>query len=345
MQKLEIDGKVILAKASARGADAHRPGPVLTATVNETQQEGSAVTTFSGAYARDGLSLPFERRIESGDGGAVRISETVDFATLGDAWRAACHRLDVPLELPADEHERMFAFGGAQRDELFRMDMNDVPRRKQNMSDSRAVWPYWDIGGVLQLPGPAGGSYTVWKANHADTPAYPVEMGTGAPGWADFSSRDGGVTVRVCDSAPAAPWAIVIDARAGVLSIQPQPASQPSAGASELGKRTFAFTLEPHAGSWPTAHACELPADDYARLLEAVNQAARDTLEKQLGLSDPDQIIHLERVQPSVVLRLLYRYDDTPMRQLLNQLGRSAPENMSYSDWEKLAAGLISQWA
>lgn len=312
-----------------------------------TSTEKDGAVTITGQYEGPGIAVPFSRVVQV-DGGRTNVRTWADLSALGEGWLLADWRIDVGLDLAPDEHERMLAFGGATRDELFRMDMNDVRRRGQNMSDTRCVWPYWDIGGVLQLPGDGQGSYVVWKANGADTQAYPVEQGVGAPGWADYSDRRGGLTVTVDDpvaTARQAPWAIEIDARAGVMSIQAYPPSQPPASGPGIGRRELAFTLHRHEGTWPVTHQCELSADAYARLLTEALAAAGPTLDRGLGLTDIDKIIHTERIQPSVVLRLLYRSGDGPMRDLLARLGRSAPPQMTLAQWDAYAADMIRELA
>jgi len=219
---------------------------------------------------------------------------------------------------------------------MFRMDMNDIHRGgKQLISAPRGHWPYWDIGGVLQL----AGSYRIWKANHADTPAYPVDEGTGAPGWADYSELDWGLTVVVDKPAARSPWAIEIDARKGVLSISPRPASQVPASARALGKRTFGFRLVLHETSWPATRPCELSFALYRKLLEDMATGSRGkspwVLYGPTGTADVEAIIHRERIQPSAMLRTLYRGDAWQMQARVRAVGISTPRNQPMAEWDR----------
>ncbi|MFP4058021.1 MAG: hypothetical protein ACLF0G_14225 [Candidatus Brocadiia bacterium] len=312
------------------------PAATLRAAIERLEVEGHALVA-TGRYVGEGASVPFARRIELADG-AVVVREEADFSRLDARFHVAEHVLRLPLAVCGDEHLRMFAFGCADRAELFRMDMNDIHRGgKQLISAPRGHWPYWDLGGVLQLPT----SYRVWRANHADTMAYPVDEGQGAPGWADYSEVDWGVTAVVERPADAAPWAIEIDARQGLLAIAPRPASQLPLPGPELGRRPFAFRLVLHTTSWPATMPCELPLDLYAALLKDM-ATGRDrpmpwVLYRLVGTAHIPTIIHRERVQPSTMLRTLYRGDAWQMQARMKSIGRSVPRNQPMAQWEEAA--------
>lgn len=301
----------------------------------------------AGAYSNGAISVPFTRKIEP-VGASALVTETADFSALPKEYAVAEYALVLPLVVAKDEHDRMFAFGAEGRVEMFRMDMNDVDHRAQSISDNRGFQPYWDIGRVLQLPT----GFVISRANHADTPAYPVDGGKGAPGWADYSEMDHGVTVAVKDPAKSAPWALMIDARKGEFVISPRPADQPPISGADYGKREFAFEITTHAGSWPAAHPCELPADTYLKLLAWLDRANhlgnacgnigvtpakdKDTLYRNIALRN--------RVQPSVLLRIFYRADAWRMSQIATQLlGRSVSRNQTLDAWEKIAQEVLEK--
>lgn len=311
------------------------PTRVLTARV-ERVDVADGTLTATGRYG-DGaaLEVPFARRFSlDAAGRAVRLEETTDFAGLPAGWRVVQHTLCLPLVVTNDLHLRMFGIGCAGRAELFRMDMNDLSRRNQLISAPRGHWPYWDLAGVQQLPG----SYRVWTANHADTPAYPLQEGPGAPGWIDYAELHGGLTVRVPDPARAAPWSAWIDARRGVLALEPWPATQPPLAVSDGVHRTFTAELLPHETSWPATVPCELDFATYRALLIDIG----DYIHTAIGTSDLDTILFRERLQPSTVLRLLYRGDAWRMGGRLAAAGIQVPRNQSMASWEVDAARYLA---
>jgi len=335
-----IGASVSLAPAgdgSAESLFGNKVARRLPARIGRLEQAGASFAV-EGEYTDGKVSAPFSRKIEvDADEDVVTVTETADFTGLADRYLVAEHKLELPLVVDDDPHLRMLAFGGEHRVEMFRMDMNDVSRRGVNISDTRGYWPYWDIGGVLQLPG----SYRVWKANHADTMAYPIEQGDGAPGWADYSELDWGVTARVAGAKAAAPWAIKIDARKGLFTFEAHPSSQPAVAGEDYGKRRIAFTLTLHRTSWPVEFPCELDTGLYERLLTDLMSRERDSLVYSLGTDDPHMIVHRERVQPSIALRALYARDGGPMQRLLKRIGTDAPADQPLSKWDKDAAAFL----
>jgi len=313
---------------------------VLPAKIDTVRAAGKAIVV-TGAYADATRRVPFTRTISlDAKAPTLAVREETDFTGLAANVAVAEHSLRAALVVARDPHVRMFAFGCAGRAELFRMDMNDINRGgKQLISAPRGHWPYWDLGGVLQL----AGSYRVWKANHADTMAYPVSEGRGTPGWADYSEETWGVTVVVDSPASAAPWAVTIDARKGVLIVSPHPESQLPAPGKTLGKRTFAFRLALHETSWPTKYPCELPPNRYRALLKDL-AAGRGGGKGQpwilygpVGTDDIETIIVRERIQPSILLRTLYRGDAYRMQRRMKSIGIQTPRNQPMAQWEKHA--------
>jgi len=315
----------------------HKTSVTLKSVLIDSRSAAGTMT-FVGAYTDGEIRVPFVRRLRIA-AEALDVTEEADFTALPGRCAVARHELHLPLVLAGDPHVRMFGFGGAHRAELFRMDMNDIHRGgKQLISAPRGHWPYWDVAGVLQLPG----SYRIWRANHADTMAYPIEDGNGAPGWADYSEPEWGVTALVDEPAGAAPWSIRIDARKGVLTVAPRPPSQPPIAGKQFGKRTFRFRLTFHEKSWPATVRCELPFARYRELLEAlaVGSGGRKqpyVLHSPIGTSDPETIIFRERLQPSVVLRTFYRGDAWRMQGRMKAIGVTVPRNQPVADWDEAA--------
>jgi len=345
-------GAVTIAKAGTGTLESLFPNTAaagLQARLSGVKALGQTLV-MEGAYSHGTVSVPFSRRIALGaDGRTITVREEVDYARLDEAYVVAGHALDLPLVVGKDEHLRMLALGGQTRTEMFRMDMNDESRRNQNLSDNRAFRPYWDIGGVLQR----ARSYEIWRANHADTMAYPIESGEQAPGWADYSELHWGLTVTMLRAGESAPWAMTIDARRGVFSIAPWPAGHIPIAGKDLSKRTFEFTIALHETSWPTTAQCELDIDVYKRLLDYLNRGERYThldyvcdrlgLVVRYGRKTPQQmedvyrrIILKERIQPSVLMRLLYRGDAWRMQGLMRDVvGTRVPRNQPIEQWER----------
>ena len=358
--------EVLKAQAGVPGATVSlvpggTPGSLLGNTLSATLAAVLTSVTVEpgrllerGAYTDGRMSIPFSREITlASDSSAITVREATDFGALPGDFMVAEHRLALGLVVCADEHLRMLALGGAHRAELFRMDMNDVTHDQQYISAPRGHQPYWDIGAVLQQPE----GYQLWKANHADTSAYPLEGGEGAPGWADYSELDWGITAQVTDPAKSAPWQMLIDARKGLFVIQPHPPSELPASGPALGRRKFTFTLTLHESSWPVAYPCELDLELYKRFLDWLNTPnARWTplnIVMNWGIGDaiadgtrtPEEMedvyrrmIFKERVQPSVLLRLLYRGDAYIMQGYMRDVvGKSTPRNQPMEEWEKCA--------
>ncbi len=331
-----VGGTISLAAAGDGTAASLFAGPVseiLTARVDQvTSAPDGTSFRVRGTYVGARHQVPFTQSLTIDPArGMIDVQTETDFSKLDPSVVVASQELRLSLVIGTNEHERMFGFGGTGRAELFRMDMNDISRvRAQSISAPRGHWPAWDLGGVLYV----GDSYTIWKANHADTPAYPLEQGTNGPGWADYSERDGGLTVVVPDPVHSAPWSAVIDVRAGVLTISPVPASQMPAGGRELGVRRFRFQLLPHDGSWPATVPCELPVATYEALLAKIPDPL---LLAGVGTADRAAILRRERLQPSVILRLLYRGDAWRMADLMKSIGRPCPRNQPWDKWEAAA--------
>lgn len=314
---------------------------VLPAAVDSIEAGGDAITA-RGSYTDGKLRVPFTRSIRLLADAAVHVTEEADFSRLDGQLAVAEHVLRLPLVLCDEPHLRMFAFAAAGRAELFRMDMNDINRGgKQLISAPRGHQPYWDLGGVVQLPG----AYRVWKANHADTMAYFVDEGRGAPGWADYSELGGGITAVVDDPNASAPWAIRIDARKGIFAIAPRPPGQMPVAGGDYGRRRLAFRLLLHETSWPARYPCELPLGLYKALLADMSTSRRGkspwVLYGPTGTADIDTIIHRERIQPSIMLRTLYRGDAWQMQARMRTIGVATPRNQPMAAWEKAAAAYL----
>jgi hypothetical protein len=333
--KAGLAGAVITLATAGDGSVASlftpRATAELVARVDSLSAANNAIT-LKGQYVSGQLHVPFTRTVALQPGkDALHITEETDFTALPQGYVVAEHRLDLPLVVDKDPHLRMYAFGGEKRVEMFRMDQNDVRRtRIQLISSARGHWPYWDRAGMLQLPG----SYTVWKANHADTMAYPIEQGNGAPGWADYSELEWGVTATMADPAKSAPWEMTIDARNGMFSFNLYPASQPPASPTVLGRRTMQFDLLLHEKSWPATYPCELDFGLYAAWLESLGYRGNYPYTVVVGTPDIPTVIFRERVQPSVILRSLYAGDAWRMSGMMQSIGKSSPRNQPMEKWE-----------
>jgi hypothetical protein len=59
------------------------------------------------------------------------------------------------------------------------------------------------------------------------------------------------------------------------------------------------------------------------------------------GTADIDTIIHRERIQPSIMLRTLYRGDAWQMQARMRTIGVATPRNQPMAAWEKAAAAYL----
>ncbi|MBI5832337.1 MAG: hypothetical protein HZB16_08540 [Armatimonadetes bacterium] len=324
----------------------HRAAGELPARLTSVTAEGGRLVAI-GAYTDGQISVPFRRTITAApDDPLLIVEEETDYTALPLDRLVARHRLALPLVLPADAHERLLGLGGQTRAELFRMDQNDVRRTNQNLSDNRAYWPYWDLGGLIQRPG----GYSLWKANHADTLALPLEEGQQSAGWADFSSLRSGLTLRRLDADRAAPYALTIDARAGWLALDLWPAAEPPIAGAALGRRMVRYALLPHETSWPVPYRCELPRERYLAMLRWLDEKAPGQQDShlsfyaaaRLGTGDIATIMDKERIQPSTVLRTFYHADAWRMGGLAKTiLGIDVPRNQSQAAWEQVAQKML----
>ncbi len=323
----------------------HAASAELPARLTRVAAEAGQLVV-EGAYTDGQVRVPFRRTVGvAPDSPVAIVGEETDYTALPPELLVARHRLALPLVLPADPHERLLGFGGATRAELFRMDQNDVRRANQNLSDNRPYWPFWDLGGLLQRTN----GYSLWKANHADTLAMPLESGAQSGGWADFSSLTAGLTVQWLGA--TRPYALTIDARAGTLAVDLQPAAEPAVSGATLGRRTVRLSLQPHATSWPATYRCELPRERYLEMLRWLDERAPGQQDSnlsyyaavKLGTGDIATIMDKERIQPSTVLRCFYHADAWRMAGLVKTvLGTDVPRNQPQAAWEAINRQMIA---
>ena len=118
-----------------------------------------------------------------------------------------------------------------------------------------------------------------------------------------------------------------------MLTLEPWPVGQPAFAHSEP-RRHFAAELLPHETSWPAAAPCELDFATYRALLADIG----DYIHSAVGTSDAEAIMFRERLQPSTVLRLLYRGDAWRMGGRMAAAGIQVPRNQPMDKWEEVAA-------
>ena len=139
------------------------------------------------------------------------------------------------------------------------------------------------------------------------------------------------------------------------------PASQIPISGRDCGRRDFRFVLMPHASSWPATFPCELDLPTYRQFLAWLNRGGGfthlDYVCGAIGIAAPEgrktvrqledlcrEIILKERIQPSVVLRLLYRGDAWRMSGLVQEvLGRREPGDLAFEKWEVIAEEFLAK--
>ncbi|MBM3264029.1 MAG: hypothetical protein FJY97_11475 [candidate division Zixibacteria bacterium] len=146
------------------------------------------------------------------------------FVVRGKGWVAGMG-LAFPLVLDPDPLRRRTTVGGERRNETWRLDQNDEDDSetwKHKVSDTRARWPLWRIGG-LTVDAPH--HYLVWKANATTTAALPMDQGTRCPGWIEYANRTAGIRVTWPDIHRHAPAGFTMDGETGTLTIWLHPPS------------------------------------------------------------------------------------------------------------------------
>ena len=134
----------------------------------------------------------------------------------GNDWLASAG-LALPLAPEPDPLSRRTAAGGAHRDETWRLDQNDEDTSEEwqrRVSDKKARWPLWRIGGLLV---DAPHHYLIWKSNATTTPALPMDEGQNCPGWIRYATSTYTLQVQWHDIDQQAPAGMTIDGERGLL--------------------------------------------------------------------------------------------------------------------------------
>lgn len=163
--------------------------------------------------------------------------------------------------------------------------------------------------------------YNVHDVCTTHTPAYPEQFTTNFVYVKGAAHRHG-----------AWPGACTyVGARGAVMSIAPVPASQMPVAGRDLGVRKFRFRLLLHEGSWPATVPCALPFPTYEALLASIADYERAWA---VGTSDIPTITHRERLQPSVMLRRLYRSGTWQMAGRMKTIGVDRSRPQSWAQWD-----------
>jgi hypothetical protein len=125
--------------------------------------------------------------------------------------------------------------GGQTRDEVWRLDQNDEDTSeawRKKVSDTRARWPLWRVGGLLV---DAPHHYMIWKSSERTTPPLPMDQGEQCPGWI---AHNGSAGLRVTWTAihEAAPAGFTVDGERGLMWIWLYP---PAARPARVTGETF----------------------------------------------------------------------------------------------------------
>jgi hypothetical protein len=142
----------------------------------------------------------------------VNLSLNLD----GDGWLAAAG-LALPLAQGSDPLWRRTTVGGAHREETWRLNQNDEDDSEEwlrKVSDTKARWPWWRIGGLLV---DASHHYLIWKSNTMTTPALPMDEGPICPGWIRYTTPSYTLGVQWHDIHQQAPAGMTIDGERGLL--------------------------------------------------------------------------------------------------------------------------------
>ena len=134
----------------------------------------------------------------------------------GHGWLAAAG-LALPLAQTPDPLCRRTTVGGEHREETWRLDQNDEDDSEEwqrRVSDTKARWPWWRIGGLLV---DAPHHYLIWKSNATTTPALSMDEGQTCPGWISYTTSSYALHIQWHDMHQQAPAGMTIDSEHGLL--------------------------------------------------------------------------------------------------------------------------------
>lgn len=148
--------------------------------------------------------------------------------------------LALPLAPEPDPLRRKTTVGGETREEIWRLDQNDEDDSEEwqrRVSDKKARWPLWRIGGLLV---DAPHHYRIWKANATTTPALTMDEGNTCPGWVEYATSAYSLRVHWQNIHRQPPAGMTIDSEHGLLWLWLHPpAASPRriSGTTTLGAR------------------------------------------------------------------------------------------------------------
>ena len=165
------------------------------------------------------------------------------FSVSGDGWVAGMG-LALPLIVDPDPLCRRTTVGGATRNETWRLDQNDEDTSEHwqsRVSDTKARWPLWRIGGLLV---DAPNHYLIWKANGPTTSSLPMDHGSRCPGWIAYANRSTGLRLSWPEMHDHSPAGLTVNGETGMLHLWLHPPAIRPFRSVGILVRTAQFTLE-----------------------------------------------------------------------------------------------------
>lgn len=192
-------------------------GRIVSAAVREVGCERrKALVEISSRATTDDLEAQYRILCAAGAGDQILAEVTV--AVTGEGWMASLG-LALPFAVGSDPLNRRTTVGGETRDEVWRLDQNDEDTSEEwqrRVSDKRARWPLWRIGGLLA---DAPHHYLIWKSSDVTTPSLPMDQGTVCPGWVSYADQRWGIRLSWTDIQRHTPAGITVDSVMGIIWI------------------------------------------------------------------------------------------------------------------------------
>lgn len=207
-----------------------------------TDHRGDVRSVDQTATGRlDALTSDVRLQARLSDEGTLTVDMT--FSVSGDGWIAGMG-LAIPLIVDPDPLCRRTTVGGATRDETWRLDQNDEDTSEdwqRRVSDTKARWPFWRIGGLLV---DAPGHYLIWKASGPTTSSLPMDQGSRCPGWIAYANRSVAIKLNWPDVHDHSPAGLTVNGETGTLHLWLHPPAIRPLRCMGTLTRSAQFTLE-----------------------------------------------------------------------------------------------------
>jgi|GEM_PF-4853533 len=153
------------------------------------------VAGVKGVLTYGAVASRYELKTEKpGKGKYTKTTLTLEFGKFPANTFIKEFGIKIPYIATASEKETKVTCGGEKRNDWWYLDQSkfDASFPEWLVSDKKARWPIWGIGGVYQY---SPLQYKVWKTNRLDTFPLNTDQGALAPGWLDILAGEEGELV------------------------------------------------------------------------------------------------------------------------------------------------------